>query len=122
VIPRSMLRACPGGCGTAIVWAVTEAGRRQALNPEPDEAGNVAAYRDGMNTWRARTLKDGEDPWAHEKRYMPHAAVCERLRAGRPRPGSLARIEQAAMPPGVTSLTAWKAAHPRRPRPGRTPR
>ena len=107
-------RLCPAGCSRPVIWAVTEAGRRQALNPEPDEAGNVAAYRDATGTWRARTLTGGARPAPPEKRYMPHAAVCEPLRAGS-RPGTApARPLPEVLPAGVVSLAAWRVTHPRR--------
>lgn len=66
---------CPR-CGAPVVWAVTLSGHRQPLNPAPHPAGNVAAYRDHLGTWRARTLHDQEFPAAHEHVYMPHHATC----------------------------------------------
>jgi hypothetical protein len=113
MIPRDA-RTCPACRVAPVVWAVTEAGKRQALNPEPDPDGNVAAYRDGLGAWRARTLTGDQQPYSHEKRYMPHAAVCELLRTGsRPAHRGLQPVP-AVLPAGVTSLDAYRRAHPRR--------
>lgn len=114
-VSQRYLSLCPARCGSPIIWAVTEAGRRQALNPEPDPAGNVAAYRTGSGTWQARSLKAGELPARHEKRYMPHAAQCADLRASRKPPaqqppGAAVR----ALPSGVVSMAGWLARHGRR--------
>ena len=70
------LGTCPA-CHTRVLWAVTSVNsKRLMLNPKPDEAGNQAAYRDGLGTLRTRQLKDGEQPYGWEKRYMPHPATC----------------------------------------------
>lgn len=67
---------CPGGCGERIIWALTEGGKRQALNFWPDQDGPVIAVRDHLGTWRARTVPDlAEQPIAPAKRYMPHLAL-----------------------------------------------
>lgn len=46
------------------------------LNPRPDPAGNVAAYRDGTGRWCARVLHKDEQPAGWQRRYMPHFATC----------------------------------------------
>lgn len=75
-------------CLQAIRWAITVAGRRQAVNAEPNPAGNIAAYRDGVGTLRARTLTtDRPNVESYERRYMPHAATC----TAPPRPGRSGR-------------------------------
>lgn len=68
---------CPQ-CRKPVVWAVTEAGKRLALDPGPNEDGNQAAYRDGTPaaTWHTRQLRKGQEPYRWERRYMPHVATC----------------------------------------------
>ncbi|MFI9005084.1 hypothetical protein [Streptomyces sp. NPDC053541] len=74
---------CPS-CGQPIRWAVTAAGRRQALNPDPDAAGNSAAYTDGTGRLRVRALTTERPALEHaEWRAMPHAATCTRPRPRR---------------------------------------
>ncbi|MFE7096995.1 hypothetical protein [Streptomyces erythrochromogenes] len=64
-------------CGQRIRWTITAAGRRQAVNAEPNPLGNIAAYRDGVGTLRSRGLTtDRPNPESYERRYMPHAATC----------------------------------------------
>lgn len=90
---------CPS-CGQRVIWAITEAGKRQALDWTPDPAGNVAAEQDVHGTWRARHAPAGEElvfPW---KRFMPHAASHPQC----------FRRGQGQLPEGVTQLAAWKAA------------
>ncbi|MFE9737317.1 hypothetical protein [Streptomyces sp. NPDC006477] len=69
---------CPS-CGQPIRWAVTAAGRRQALNALADPAGNLGAYADGTGRLRVRVLT-AERPTLEgaEWRAMPHAATCTR--------------------------------------------
>jgi hypothetical protein len=67
---------CPH-CGQPVLRAITAAGRRQLLNPEPDPAGNVAASRDGTYTWRARVPNAEMTILSYERLYMPHAATCK---------------------------------------------
>jgi hypothetical protein len=68
---------CPAGCGERIVWALTQAGKRQALNFWPDPAGPVIACPDHLGAWRARTVADlAEAPVPPAKRFMPHMAAC----------------------------------------------
>jgi hypothetical protein len=73
-------------CGSPIEWATTMHGQRQALDPGPSAAGNVAAYRDGTGTLRARALGAGDSPQHVERRRMPHAATCT------------PRVDQLALP------------------------
>ncbi|WKV74247.1 hypothetical protein AW27_026470 [Streptomyces sp. PCS3-D2] len=71
-------------CGQPIRWTITAAGRRQAVNAEPNPLGNLAAYRDGVGTLRSRGLTaDRPDVETYERRYMPHAATCTAPRPGR---------------------------------------
>ncbi|MER8042727.1 WhiB family transcriptional regulator [Streptomyces sp. NPDC094032] len=62
---------CPS-CGKPIRWAVTAAGRRQALNANPDPTGNAAAYTDGTGRLRVRALTGERPALEHaEWRAMP---------------------------------------------------
>ncbi|WP_051779347.1 hypothetical protein [Streptomyces sp. NRRL S-241] len=71
-------------CGERIRWTVTAAGRRQAVNADPNPLGNIAAYRDGVGTLRSRGLTtERPDVETYERRYMPHAATCPAPRTGR---------------------------------------
>ncbi|MGO4421720.1 hypothetical protein AB4Z54_24200 [Streptomyces sp. MCAF7] len=88
---------CPD-CGRDLLWTVTEAGKRLAVDPEPNPVGNAAVYRDGTGTWRSRR-PSAELPLAGwERLHMPHVATCP---AQRPAP---------ELPPDVVEL----AAHRRR--------
>lgn len=80
---------CPS-CHGRIRWAVTAAGKRQPVNADPDEKGNLAVYTDGTGTFKARVLtKDRPDLEHLEWRAMPHVATC----AGpKPRVVPLARV------------------------------
>lgn len=89
-------------CGQPVLIAITAAGRRQLLNPQPDEGGNTAVRCDGAGTYRAR-VPDRELPlFPWERIHMPHPATCDRHLA-RPAPTPLVR-------PSVTGkdvLRAW---------------
>lgn len=63
-------------CRQPVIWALTERNKRMPLDPEPDPAGNQAAYRDGTGRWLARQLGEGSEPFAYERRLMPHVATC----------------------------------------------
>lgn len=74
-----MSRAACGLCGRPFVWARTEANNKPIpLNPLPDPGGNQAAYRHGTGAWLTRQLKEGEEPYTHEKRYNTHFATCSK--------------------------------------------
>lgn len=71
------LRPCTrDGCARTILWAKTELARPMPLDPEPNEAGNVAAYKNHAGNWYARVLRKDEQPYPYEARYMPHFATC----------------------------------------------
>ena len=84
-------------CHQPVRWTITAARKRQALNPEPDNEGNVVAYRDGLGTWRSRVPSADLPQASHERRYMPHAATCLQ----QPR-----TVTQSRLPDGVVSLAA----------------
>lgn len=78
---------CPD-CGEPVLAAITEAGRRQLLNPEPDQRGNTAVRRDSTGTYRARVPNEELPIWPWERIHMPHPATCDR-RLARPAPTPL---------------------------------
>lgn len=88
---------CPG-CQQHVIRARTEARRWQLLDPKPVPDGPVAAYRDGTGTWRARTLKPGEEPCTHEQRFMPHPATCPKPPAHRQRKGEARATRDGGRP------------------------
>lgn len=85
------LRPC--SCGAPIAWARvrTKAGKwsPMPLDPEPNPAGNVAAYIDHRRVLIGRTLgKDGQaEPF--EKRYVSHFATCPHDDRHRRRPNGV---------------------------------
>lgn len=83
-------------CGADILFARTEAGKLMPLDPERLDRGdpdaNVAVTRDHTGRLLARVLKDGEDPYRHEWRAIPHFATC------------LPLLAQAGRVDGVVSL------------------
>lgn len=108
--PRSCLR-----CGARVRWAVTAANNQpMPLNWDQDPAGNQAAYYDGTATLRTRQLKDGQEPYGYERRYMPHAATC--VKPGEQPPP---RPPVPVLPSNVTPITAAPSLRRRRP-PART--
>lgn len=96
-----------GGCGRLVLWAVTERGRRQALDPKPVADGPVAAYRVGARSWRARSLvAEGALPCApYEDRFVPHVVTCEKQRPVQPEIPGVA---------GLATVTPIGAARRRR--------
>jgi hypothetical protein len=93
------LRALCARCGVEVLWTVTDAGKRMAVNPVPDEAGNTAVYRDGTGTWRSRRPTEELPAMAWERIHMPHVATCK---------AAAPRKKPAELPPGVTDLTAYR--------------
>ncbi len=71
------LRPC-GDCGAAVLITVTRHGRHMPVNPQPDDTGNQACYRAGVQVWHSRSLDGADarplDPWEHS--YVPHVATC----------------------------------------------
>jgi len=96
-------------CGSEVLWTVTEAGKRLAVDPRPDEAGNTTAYRDGLGVWRSRRPSPELPiaPW--ERLYMPHAATCRTAKTAE------AVTVPPVLPPGVADLAAHRRARGRRP-------
>lgn len=88
-------------CRRPVLWTTTEAGKRLAVDPEPDPAGNAAVWRDGTGAVRSRRPSAELPLNGWERLYMPHVATCP------------AHAQQLALPASVTSL----AAHRRKRRP-----
>ncbi len=99
-------------CGQPVRWSQTEAGRRQALNPEPDEDGNTVARLGALAQWYSRVPTPDRPQAAFERRFMPHAATCSARKAAQ-----LALPLQnppQALPAGVASLDAHRRTRPAR--------
>lgn len=66
-------------CHVLILWTVTAAGKRMAVNAEADPTGNTAVYRTAAGTLRSRAITAKRPGPNHLERCMrPHAAVCSR--------------------------------------------
>lgn len=98
-MPTSPATAAPcPSCGAPVRWAVTAAGRRQAVNADPDPAGNLGAYTDGTGRLRVRVLTTERPTLEHaEWRAMPHVATCTRptRRSRTPQPRERAGVRPA---------------------------
>ncbi|MFD3835350.1 hypothetical protein ACFWWC_03710 [Streptomyces sp. NPDC058642] len=83
-------------CRRPVLWTTTEAGKRLAVDPEPNPAGNAGVWRDGTGAVRSRRPSEELPLNGWERLHMPHVATCP------------ARTEQlalpGALPAGVTSL------------------
>ncbi|MFJ6014525.1 hypothetical protein [Streptomyces sp. NPDC092952] len=89
-------------CRREVLWTVTDAGKRLAVDPVPDETGNAAVYRDGTGTRRSRRPSEELPLMAWEKLHVPHAATCP----ARQRPAT--QKSSTALPPGVLDLAAYR--------------
>ena len=89
-------------CHREVVWTVTDAGKRLAVDPAPDAAGNTAVYRDATGTYRSRRPSEELPIAAWEKLYVPHVATCP----ARHRMPTQKR--PAVLPPGVLDLAAYR--------------
>jgi hypothetical protein len=92
------VQMCPG-CDARIRWAITVNGKRQAINADPDDKGNLAVYRDGTGTLKARVLTlERPQLEGAEWRAMPHVATGCRPQARRSsRPGRRAAARPGAL-------------------------
>ena len=92
-------------CLERIRWAITVNARKQAVNADPDEDGNLAVYKDGTGTLRVRVLtKERPSLEGTEWQAMPHAATCKRPRP-KPRPRAALRTRRPVVRP-----SAWRWA------------
>ncbi|MBB2909300.1 hypothetical protein FHS43_000546 [Streptosporangium becharense] len=107
------LEPCPW-CRRAVLVTTTGRGRRLAVDPIPNAAGNAAVWRDGAGTWRSRSLagREAMPLLSYEDRLMPHVATSPGCRPAPP----------ASQLPGLATFTA-RSHHPARlPRPDRRTR
>lgn len=89
------------GCDARIRWAITAHGRKQAVNADPDEKGNLAAYVDGTRTLRVRVLTVERDRLeGMEWRAMPHVATCKTPPLRIPAPARRPERRRSAVRPG----------------------
>lgn len=65
-----------------MLWVRMPSGANMPVDPVPDEAGNVAAMRDGRGVWVGRVMRKNESDEPYEKRFMPHRATCQRAMGG----------------------------------------
>ncbi|MFC7909023.1 hypothetical protein [Streptomyces nigra] len=79
-------------CRQPVLWTTTEAGKKLAVDPDPNPAGNTAVWRDGTGAIRSRRPSDELPLCGWERLHMPHVATCR------------TRTQQLALPAGVTSL------------------
>ncbi|NUS83005.1 MAG: hypothetical protein HOY75_09675 [Streptomyces sp.] len=92
-------------CRRPVLWTTTEAGKRLAVDPTPDDTGNTAVWRDGTGAVRSRRPTAELPLTGWERLHMPHVATCPTRTEQLALPGTL--------PPGVASL----ADHRRKRRP-----
>lgn len=50
---------------------------KMPLDAEPNDKGNVAAFRDVTKRLMGRVLTGDQQPAAYEQRFMPHFATCK---------------------------------------------
>lgn len=93
-------------CGRQIRWSITEAGKRQPLDPEPNDEGNTVARLTSTRTWVSRVPTAEWPQQSFERRFMPHAASCPARKA----------VQQPLvdLPSNVTSLTRHRSRRGRR--------
>lgn len=99
-VPERTVEGRCRDCGARIVWAVTPAGRREALDPEPVSGGNVrlVARHAAILGKRVRARLDaaqarnGLEPieW-----YALHAARCPARRRSGPPSGTVEAVAHA---------------------------
>jgi hypothetical protein len=72
----------------AFVLLTKRAGGRSRVpvNPDPDPAGNIAAYQAPSihKTLLGRVLRKQEEPLGFERKYMSHFATCTAKKAPEP--------------------------------------
>ncbi|BBA98283.1 hypothetical protein RVR_4414 [Actinacidiphila reveromycinica] len=91
-------------CRREVWWTVTDAGKRLAVDPEPNPDGNAAVYRDGTGTRRSRRPTDELPLMGWERLHMPHVVTC----SARPRTPAPAPAPAGPLPPGVSDLSAYR--------------
>ena len=104
---RAALR-CPQ-CGGAVLWTVTEAGKRLLIDAASNPEGNTAVYQDGTGTHRSRRPSAELPVMGWERLHKPHVASC--TVAARPTPK---RSAPPVLPAGVADQTAYRRKNRRR--------
>lgn len=99
-------------CRSPVLWTITQAGRRLAVDPEPHPDGNAAVYRDGLGTYRSRRPSEELPLMGYERLHKPHVATCTPSPPAPP----VSRPRATPLPPGVSDLSAYRRR--RRPRTG----
>lgn len=92
-------------CHAPIVWVHTVPNNaKRPVDPEPNDAGGTAVYRDGADRLRARQLtKDRPTAEGSEVIYMTHHATC---------PVSAPRRTSRPKSPPPTRRRHWGTATP----------
>ncbi|WNI31464.1 hypothetical protein [Streptomyces sp. ITFR-6] len=91
-------------CRREVLWTVTDAGKRLAVDSEPSPDGNSAVYRDGTGTQRSRRPSEELPLKGWERLHMPHVVTCP----GRRRAPAPAPARPGVLPPGVSDLAAYR--------------
>lgn len=89
-------------CRRTVLWTITEAGRRLAVDPVPESGGNAAVYRDGTGTYRSRRPSDEMPLMGWERLHKPHVATCPG------QPPRAAPLRPGVLPAGVVDLSAYR--------------
>lgn len=102
----SEIRACTR-CSEPILWTITAAGKRMAVDPHPADDGNQACYRVSPGTWQSRSLSAADAlPLARwEHRYRPHVASCTPKTKPKPPPRTPRAAQQHAAMYDVLGVT-----------------
>lgn len=98
---------CPAGCGRAVLWARSPAGKNLPLNPTPDPAGTWIPI--AGRAWQAWELKARGEPWsdwADAPAHVAHPVTCKLWNAKAPDPArGSARGHLACMACGTIDAT-----------------
>ncbi|MGW6009669.1 hypothetical protein [Streptomyces sp. NPDC055210] len=99
------MKATCRDCHRPILWTITEAGKRLAVDPDLDTAGNAACWRDQHGVWRSRRPSADRPLCGWERLHKPHIATCPD------------RVQQLALPGTLPAGVASLDAHRRKKRP-----
>jgi hypothetical protein len=102
---------CPD-CRKPVLWtrtlpgATTAGGKRLAVDPVPDAAGNTAVRRDGTTAWVSRRVTEQQPLMGYERLHKPHVATCPAQQPQLPLQATdtPSRPRQGALPEGVIRL------------------
>ncbi|MER7971028.1 hypothetical protein ABTX35_18875 [Streptomyces sp. NPDC096080] len=110
-----MTSRCPD-CGLPVLVTrtlpgkTTAGGKRLAVNPDPDPAGNTGVRRDGTGAVVSRRVTEQQPLMGYERLHMPHAATCEAQQPQLPLDTSEASPtpRQKPLPEGVIRLSDYR--------------